>query len=97
MKVIHDNRFAHVFNVEVGDLLYALRERAGLSHDDVARALALSRLEKIKRLEAGAESVNGRDLLELIALYGADPLEIDSVIRDAALKARSYLVSTQPQ
>lgn len=77
------------FNTAVGDLLTSLRKKAGLSLEQVAEVLAKSRLELVKRLEAGEESLHGSHLLELVRLYGDDPADVSVSIQRIAEKARA--------
>ncbi len=81
--------FAKEFNRTVGELLQCLRDKAGLSLDHVAETIAAARIEKLKRLEAGAESLHGSDLMELLQMYGADPVEVNHSIQAAAMRLRS--------
>ncbi len=83
--------FAKEFNRMVGELLQSLRNKAGLSLDHVAETIAAARLEKLKRLEAGAESLHGSDLMELVRIYGADPAEVNTSIQVTAMRLRSQL------
>lgn len=83
--------FAKEFNRTVGELLQSLRDKAGLSLNHVAETMAAARIEKLKRLEAGAESLHGADLMELVRIYGADPAEVNSSIQVTAMRLRSQL------
>ena len=91
--------FAKEFNRTVGELLQSLRDKAGLSLDHVAGTIAAARIERLKRLEAGAESLHGSDLMELVRIYGADPVEVNTSIQATAMRLRSQLQpdSTPPQ
>jgi hypothetical protein len=81
-------QFGTEFNREVGALLTSLRCKAGLSLDRVAELIAMKRLEKLKRLEDGSESLHGLDLIELVKLYGADPSEAQVSIQAIAVSVR---------
>lgn len=81
--------FKRKFNTAVCELLTSLRNESGLSLAQVAEALAKSRLEKVKRLEAGEESLHGSDLIELVQLYGGDFADASMSIQRIAEKARA--------
>ena len=82
-------KFKKEFNTVVGELLKSLRNECGMSLAEVAEVLAKTRLEKVKRLEAGEESLHGSDLIELVQLYGVDFAEVSISIQRIAEKARS--------
>ena len=81
--------FAAEFKKGVGELLKSLRERAGLSLNSVAQSLADSRLEKINRIESGAESLHGLELMELARIYGADLMDLSVTIQTIAESAKA--------
>lgn len=89
--------FKREFNTAVGDLLASLRKGSGLNLNQVAEALAKSRLERVKRLEAGEESLHGSDLIELIQLYGGDFADASMSIQRIAENARAkYPIACRP-
>lgn len=77
------------FNAAVGRLLTSLREKAGLSLEQVAEAMAQSRLKKVKRLEVGEESIHGQDLMELVQIYGDDLAAASGSIQKIAEETRA--------
>ena len=89
-------QFGAEFNREVGALLTSLRCKAGLSLDRVAELIAMKRLEKLKRLEDGSESLHGLDLIELVRLYGADPSEAQVSIQVIAATVKSKFQANSP-
>lgn len=89
--------FAKEFNGTVGELLHSLRDKAGLSLNQVAEALAASRLEKIKRIEAGTESPQSSALMELVRIYGADPVEVNTAVSAIGVSIRSRLLAESPR
>lgn len=64
---------------ELGFRLRELRQRAGLTAEQVAGELMCS-VAKISRLETGARGVNPRDVRDLAKLYGVDQAERDRLM-----------------
>lgn len=81
--------FGKELNKGVGELLSSFRSKAGLSMEQVAEAIALKRLERIRGLEAGDVSLRGEDLMELTSVYGVNPAEFQAEIQLIAAKARA--------
>lgn len=80
--------FGKELNKGIGDLLLGLRAKAGMSLEQAADSIALRRLERIQRLEAGQDSPRGEDLIELVSIYGADQFEVQLSITRIAQEAR---------
>jgi transcriptional regulator with XRE-family HTH domain len=60
--------------------LRALREAAKLTCEEVAEHLECS-ASKISRVETGRVSVSPRDVRDMLALYGVDPQQLDSLVQ----------------
>ena len=60
--------------------LRALREAAKLTCEEVAEHLECS-ASKISRVETGRVSVSPRDVRDMLALYGVDPQQADSLVQ----------------
>ncbi|HEX4062400.1 MAG TPA: helix-turn-helix transcriptional regulator [Streptosporangiaceae bacterium] len=60
--------------------LRALREAARLTCEEVAEHLECS-ASKISRVETGRVSVSPRDVRDMLALYGVDPQQLDSLVQ----------------
>lgn len=88
--------FGKELNKGVGELLCSLRIQAGFSFEQVAKAIAETRLDRIRRLEAGEISPRGQDLIELISVYGVDPGEIQASIQMIAANARAKTQADKP-
>ena len=81
--------FAKKLNGAVGEIFHSLREKAGLSLDQAAESFVAAKREKIRRIEVGAESPKGLEIMELVSLYKADFGEVQFLISEAATKARA--------
>ena len=57
------------------DRIKNARERSGMSVDDAARALSVSRVQ-VWRLENKSETVSAERLFEIADLYGVDPRKL---------------------
>ena len=80
--------FAKEFKKDVGEFLRGLREDAGLSLNKVALTLAELQLEKIKKIESGAESLHGLELIELARIYDADFMDVNIKIQAIAERVK---------
>jgi transcriptional regulator with XRE-family HTH domain len=65
--------------IRLGTRLRGLREEAGISRQDAAAAIGSS-APKVSRVELGRTAVKARDLAGLLALYGADAAERESML-----------------
>ncbi|MFB9906442.1 helix-turn-helix domain-containing protein [Allokutzneria oryzae] len=65
---------------QVGRILRELRERAGMTHDDVAGRIEFS-TAKISRIESGQNKIVVRDVRDLLDIYGA-PDDLRSQVLD---------------
>jgi len=88
--------FAKRLNGSIGEIFHNLREKAGLSLDQAAEAFATTKLEKIRRIEAGVESLRGLEIIELVSLYKADFSEVQILISEAVSNARAEIQLGQP-